>query len=118
MVKTLVVHNKEGNIIFTQTNATDSYNLIIEDVPDGKEIVGVDVKNKKLILADKQATAEELRVTKAKLESTKAELDNNKKESADKDKELESKNKELELQENKNLELQDEIIELKAQQLI
>ena len=28
-MKTLVVYNKEGQIIFTQTNATDSYNLII-----------------------------------------------------------------------------------------
>lgn len=117
-MKTLVVYNSKGNIIFTQTNATDSYNLIVEDVADGKEVVGVDVKNNKLILADKQATTEQLRAKEAELESTKAELSNEKKESANRYKELEFKNKELELQENKNLELQDEIIELKAQQLI
>ena len=38
-MKTLVVYNKEGNIIFTQTNAIDSYNLIVEDVADNKEII-------------------------------------------------------------------------------
>lgn len=117
-MKILIVYNKQGQIVFTQTNATEQYSCIVEDVAEDKEVVGVDVKNNKFILADKQATAEELIATKAELESTKAELDNNKKESADKDKELESKNKKLELQENKNLELQDEIIELKAQQLI
>ena len=30
-MKILVVYNKEGQLIFTQTNATDSYNLIVED---------------------------------------------------------------------------------------
>ena len=58
-MKILAVYDNTGQLIFTQTNATDSYNLIVENVVDGKEIVGVDVKNKKLILADKQATAEE-----------------------------------------------------------
>lgn len=110
-MKTLVVYNTDGQLIFTQTNATDSYNLIVEDVADGKEVVGVDIKNKKLILADKQATAEQLRAKEAELESTKAELDNKKKESADKDKELES-------QQNKNEQLTDRIIELTAQNLI
>ena len=96
-MKTLVVYDTKGNIIFTQTNATDSYNLIIEDVPDNKEIIGVDASTGKCILVDRQATTEEKEQLKLQLES---------------------KNKELELQENKNLELQDEIIELKAQQLI
>ena len=30
-MKILVVYNQQGNLIFTQTNATDSYNLIVED---------------------------------------------------------------------------------------
>ena len=47
-MKTLVVYDKQGNIIFTQTNATEQYNCIVEDVADGKEVVGVDVKNNKL----------------------------------------------------------------------
>ena len=54
-MKTLVVYNKQGEVIFTQTNATDSYNLIVEDVAEGKEIIGVDVKTGKLKLADRQA---------------------------------------------------------------
>ena len=96
-MKTLVVYNKQGQLVFTQTNATDSYNLIVEDVADNKEIIGVDTSTNKCILVDRQATTEEKEQLKLQLES---------------------KNKELELQENKNLELQDEIIELKAQQLI
>ena len=35
-MKILVVYNKEGQLIFTQTNATDSYNLLVEDVADNK----------------------------------------------------------------------------------
>ena len=79
-MKTLVVYDKQGQLVFTQTNATDSYNLIVEDVADNKEIVGVDVKNKKLILADKQATAEELRATEAELEEKNKELQETKQE--------------------------------------
>ena len=30
-MKTLVVYDNTGQLIFTQTNATDSYNLIVED---------------------------------------------------------------------------------------
>ena len=96
-MKILVVYDNKGQLIFTQTNATDSYNLIVEDVAEYKEVVGVDTSTNKCILVDKLATTEE----KEQLEL-----------------QLESKNKELELQENKNLELQDEIIGLKAQHLI
>ena len=42
-MKTLVVYNNNGQLIFTQTNAIDSYNLIVEDVADNKEIIGVDL---------------------------------------------------------------------------
>lgn len=79
-MKTLVVHDNTGQIVFTQTNAIDSYNLIVEDVSDNKEIIGVDVKNKKLILADKQATAEELRATEAELEEKNKKLQETKQE--------------------------------------
>ena len=95
-MKTLVVYDTKGNIVFTQTNATDSYNLIVEDVADNKEIVGVDVKTGKLKLADRQATTEE----KERLQL-----------------ELEQKNKELEDKELENEELTDKIIELTAQNL-
>ena len=68
-MKTLVVYNKQGQLIFTQTNVTDSYNLIVEDVADNKEIVGVDVATRKCILADKQATTEEKETLKVELEA-------------------------------------------------
>ena len=95
-MKTLVVYNKQGQLIFTQTNATDSYNLIVEDVAENKEIVGVDVKTGKLKLVDRQATTEEKEALK---------------------KELEEKNKELKQKELENEELTDKIIELTAQNL-
>ena len=57
-MQTLVVHNQKGQLIFTQTNVTDSYNLIVEDVADNKEIIGVDTSTGKCILVDKQATTE------------------------------------------------------------
>ncbi len=37
-MKTLVVYDNNGQLVFTQTNATDSYNLIVED---NKEVIGV-----------------------------------------------------------------------------
>ena len=59
-MKTLVVYDKKGNIIFTQTNATEQYYLIVEDVADNKEIIGVDTSTGKCILVDKLATTEEV----------------------------------------------------------
>lgn len=37
-MKILVVYDNNGQLVFTQTNATDSYNLIVEDVADNKEV--------------------------------------------------------------------------------
>ena len=79
-MKTLIVYNKQGQLIFTQTNATDSYNLIVEDVADNKEIVGVDVSTGKCILADRQATTEEKEALKRALEVKNKELENTKQE--------------------------------------
>lgn len=73
-MKTLVIYNKQGQLVFTQTNATDSYNLIVEDVADNKEIIGVDTSTEKCILVDKLATTEEKEELKAKLESKNNEL--------------------------------------------
>ena len=73
-MKTLVVYNNNGQLVFTQTNAIDSYNLIVEDVADNKEIIGVDTSTEKCILVDKQSTTEEKEVLKAKLESKNNEL--------------------------------------------
>ena len=96
-VKTLVVCDSKGNIIFTQTNVTDSYNLIVEDVADNKESIGVDTSTWKCILVDRLATTEEKEALKRNLEA---------------------KDKELELQQDKNEKLTDQIIELTAQNLI
>ena len=48
-MKTLVVYNKQGQLIFTQTNATDSYNLIVESVAEDKEAIGIDLSTGKLV---------------------------------------------------------------------
>lgn len=79
-MKTLVVYDTKGNIIFTQTNATEQYNCIVEDVADNKEIVGVDVSTKKCILVDKQATTEEKERLKVELEAKNKELEETKQE--------------------------------------
>ena len=73
-MKILVVYNKEGQLIFTQTEANDSYNLLVEDVADNKEIIGVDTSTGKCILVDKLATTEEKEQLKAELESKNNEL--------------------------------------------
>ena len=75
-MKTLVVYNKQGQLIFTQTNATDSYNLIVEDVAENKEIVGVNLSTEKCILVDKDATTEEKETIKRELLKTQEELSN------------------------------------------
>ncbi|NOW07868.1 hypothetical protein [Clostridium beijerinckii] len=41
-MKTLIVYDTEGNIIFAQSNANESCEIIIEDIPDGKQIKKVD----------------------------------------------------------------------------
>ena len=46
-MKTLVVYNNKGQLVFTQTNATDSYDLIVEDVSEYKEVIGVDISTGK-----------------------------------------------------------------------
>ena len=48
-MKTLVIYDTKGNIVFTQTNATDSYNLIVEDVADNKEVIGMDLSTGRLV---------------------------------------------------------------------
>ena len=74
MAKTLVVFNSKGQPIFTQTNATENYNLLVEDVSEDKEIIGIDTSTSKCILADRQATTEEKEALKKELEKTKQEL--------------------------------------------
>ena len=79
-MKTLVVYDNKGQLVFTQTNATDSYNLIVEDVADNKEVIGVDASTGKSILVDRQATTEEKEQLKLQLESKNRELEKTKQE--------------------------------------
>ena len=58
IMKTLIVHDKDGNIVFTSVPANSTYKLIVEDVPGNKEIVGIDNAGH-LILKDKEATNED-----------------------------------------------------------
>ena len=52
-MKILVVYNKEGQLIFTQTNATEQYYLTVEDITEDKEVIGIDLSTEKYILVDK-----------------------------------------------------------------
>ena len=51
-MKTLIVYDYEGNVIFTLNNITSQYGLLIEDINNDKQVVKVDVENKKCILED------------------------------------------------------------------
>lgn len=82
-MKTLVVYNNKGQLVFTQKNATDSYDLIVEDVAEYKEVIGVDTSTGKCILVDRQATTEEKEQLKLQLESKNRELEKTKQELLD-----------------------------------
>ena len=80
-MNTLILYNKEtGDIIFTQTNATETYNCLVEDISDNKEVIGIDIENKKCVLADRQATTEEKEALKRELEAKNKELEKTKQE--------------------------------------
>ena len=96
-MKTLIVYDNKGNIVFTQTNSTEKYSCLVEDVADNKEVIGVDIETNKLILVDRLATTEEKEQLRLQLES---------------------KNNELESTLAENEKLTDKIIELTAQNLI
>ncbi len=88
-MKILTVYNESGKLIFTQTNAIEQYNCLVEEVAENKEVIGIDLETNKFILADKLATTEEKEQLKRELESKNLELEK-------KNKELEFKSKILE----------------------
>ncbi|WP_455796894.1 hypothetical protein [Clostridium butyricum] len=45
-MKTLIVYTMKGNLVFTQTNALEKYNCIVEDIGDNKELIGVDISTR------------------------------------------------------------------------
>ncbi|WP_252244777.1 MULTISPECIES: hypothetical protein [unclassified Clostridium] len=88
-MKILAVHNRKGQLIFTQVNATEQYNCLVDEVDDNKEVIGVDLEANRFILEDKLATTEEKEQLRRELESKNLELEK-------KNKELEFKSKILE----------------------
>lgn len=54
-MKTLIVNDTEGNIIFTMqgTEIQDNYSCIVADIEEGKEIVSVDVSTGQVITKEK-----------------------------------------------------------------
>lgn len=80
MNKVLVVYDEEGNIIFTQSNATKNYRLLVADVNEGKEIESVDPINNKVIFRDApqseiDKTNEQLQQLQAKVQEVMAAVD-------------------------------------------
>lgn len=55
-MKTLIVNDTEGNIIFTMqgTEIQDNYSCIVTDIEEGKEIVSVDTTTGQVITKDKE----------------------------------------------------------------
>lgn len=48
-MKTLIVHDKDGNIVFTSSPANSTYNLFTQDIGAGRILIGVDLETKKAI---------------------------------------------------------------------
>ena len=66
-MKTLIVHDKDGNIVFTSSPAESTYKLIVEDVPDDR--VPIKVNGDEVILDD----TKEVKETKERLKEIEAE---------------------------------------------
>ena len=66
-MKTLIVHDKDGNIVFTSSPAESTYKLIVEDVP--KDRVPIKVNGDEVILDD----TKEVKEIKEKLSRIRAE---------------------------------------------
>lgn len=48
-MKTLIVHDKDGNIVFTSSPANATYNLFTQDIGVGRILIGVDLETKKAV---------------------------------------------------------------------
>nr|DAH85453.1 MAG TPA: triphosphate pyrophosphohydrolase [Caudoviricetes sp.] len=79
-MKTLIVYDYNGNIIFTQTNATETYNCLVEDIAEGKIPVSVDISTGKCILDDNEKVKKEKQKLKEELEKKQNEITNTNKE--------------------------------------
>ncbi|MBE6070675.1 MAG: hypothetical protein E7208_01825 [Clostridium butyricum] len=72
-MKTLVLYDSDGQIVFTQTNVTNNYDCLVEDISEDKSPVSVDISTGKCILGDSFEIAEKKRKEKEELERKKAE---------------------------------------------
>ena len=66
-MKTLIVHDKDGNIVFTSAPAESTYKLIVEDVPNDR--VPIKVNGDEVILDD----TKEVKEIKEKLSKIRTE---------------------------------------------
>ena len=66
-MKTLIVHDKDGNIVFTSSPAESTYKLIVEDIPDDR--VPIKVNGDEVILDD----TKEVKEAKERLKEIEAE---------------------------------------------
>ena len=66
-MKTLIVHDKDGNIVFTSSPAESTYKLIVEDVPNDR--VPIKVNGDEVILDD----TKEVKEIKEKLSKIRTE---------------------------------------------
>ena len=108
-MKTLVLYNQDtGNIIFTQTNATSNYACLVEDIPEDKAPVSVDVSTGKCILGDSFEIAEKKR-------KLKEELENKKKLELEK---LQSTEEELSSTQKEILDIQANLVDLELKNLL
>ncbi|NFG25626.1 hypothetical protein FC777_00530 [Clostridium botulinum] len=89
-MKTLIIHDESGNIIFTKGGCIDSLvgetKCLETDIPEGKILKGVDVKTEQPILED---------MPKSQVELLQEELAQNTKEMAKKDLAIEQLQKDL-----------------------
>ena len=87
-MKTLIVNDTEGNIIFTMQGIEiqDNYSCIVADIEEGKEIVSVDVSTGQVITKEKDTRVADIQEylnntddsTISKVEDTILEIESNK----------------------------------------
>lgn len=87
-MKTLIVNDTEGNIIFTMqgTEIQDNYSCIVTDIEEGKETVSVDVSTGQVITKEKDTRVSDIQEylnntddsTISKVEDAILEIESNK----------------------------------------
>ncbi len=93
-MKTLIVYDKDGNIVFTSGPALDNYGLFVQDIDTNRIPVGVDLENNKAVTVAEDASEtqknkiiNELK-KKNELYNLKEDLENTKDENKEYEKQL------------------------------